>query len=225
MFAKHITRILVIELRALIVVGFGLGLVFAGLRATPAYTQPPAVIQKNHTIYLPLVVRNFPLVPATPVLYPISNDDGDGNYTVSWSSSVGASTYTLQEATKADFSNATNVYTGSNTSKAISGKDVGTYYYRVRAVNVNVNSEWSNVQQVTVSPAMVELYVENNTGGELCFRVDNTGIGQKCYSSGTHFYGSFPSGSYTWYASALCGSANGTENYEPGVFTHQFWCE
>ena len=35
MLAKHITRILVIRLRALIVVVIGLGLVFAGLRATP----------------------------------------------------------------------------------------------------------------------------------------------------------------------------------------------
>jgi hypothetical protein len=36
---------------------------------------------------------------------------------------------------------------------AISGKPVGTYYYRVRAANVYGVSTWSNTQSVVVSPA------------------------------------------------------------------------
>ncbi len=35
--------------------------------------------------YLPMVVKNFPIIPTAPVLDAISNTDGDGNYTVSWS--------------------------------------------------------------------------------------------------------------------------------------------
>jgi hypothetical protein len=225
MLVKLITRILSIAMRVMYGVSLAIGLVFVGLRVTPAYTQSSAEVLTTYRIYLPFVVNNFPLIPATPMLNAISNEDGDGNYTVSWSSSVGASTYTLQEATNADFSNAITAYSGPDTSKAFSGRAVGTYYYRVRASNEHASSGWSNIRQVTVSPPMAEVYVKNDTGGELCFRIDNTGIGQKCFSSGTHLYGTFPSGTYTWYASAWCGSISGSEYYEPGVFTHEFWCE
>jgi hypothetical protein len=102
-------------------------------------------------IYLPLLLKNFPYTPDPPVLNAINNDDGDGNYTVSWSASEGATTYTLQEATNENFTNVTTVYSGSNTTKAISGRDVGTYYYRVRASNAYASSSWSNVRSVTVT--------------------------------------------------------------------------
>jgi hypothetical protein len=102
-------------------------------------------------VYLPLVVKNFPLIPDAPVLDAISNDDGDGNFTVSWSSSEGADTYTLQEDDNAAFSTSTTVYSGPNTSTAISGRDVGTYYYRVWASNAYASSGWSNVRMVEVT--------------------------------------------------------------------------
>jgi hypothetical protein len=225
MSTKLVTRISAKPLRVLFVVGLTVGFVFATLCAHLAYTPSFAGALTDYTVYLPLIEKNYVYIPAAPVLYSISNEDGDGNYTVSWSSSVGASSYSLQEATNANFSNATTAYSGSNTSQTFNDKAVGTYYYRVRAANENGSSEWSNIQQVTVSPPMVEVNVENNTGGQLCFRIDNTGIGEKCFSSGTYYYGTFPSGTYTWYASALCGSASETQYYEPGVFTHQFWCE
>jgi hypothetical protein len=105
----------------------------------------------DNMIYLPLVMKNFPFTPDAPMLNTINNEDGDGNYTVSWSSSEGAETYTLQEATDASFSNATTVYSGPNTSTAISGRDVGTYYYRVWASNAYASSGWSNVRMVEVT--------------------------------------------------------------------------
>jgi hypothetical protein len=74
-------------------------------------------------------------------------------------------------------------------------------------------------------PPPAEVYVENNTGSQLCYTVDDTGIGEKCFPPGTHYYGTFPPGTYTWYASASCGSGSGTEFYESGIFTHTFWCE
>lgn len=105
-------------------------------------------------IHLPLVLRDFPFTPNAPVLNAISNADGDGSYTVSWSSSEGADTYILQEATNANFSGATTVYSGPNTSRAISGRDVGTYYYRASAANAYASSGWSNVQSVVVTVAL-----------------------------------------------------------------------
>jgi len=105
----------------------------------------------DNMIYLPLVMKNFPFTPEPPVLDAISNGDGDGNYTVSWSSSEGANTYTLEEDVSADFSNPATVYSSSSTSTAISGRDVGMYYYRVKASNIYAGSDWSNVESVAVT--------------------------------------------------------------------------
>ena len=106
---------------------------------------------QGSTIYLPLILNNFPFTPAAPVLNAISNADGDGSYTVSWTSSEGADTYTLQEDDNAAFSSPTTAYEGSGTSKGISGKYIGTYYYRVKASNAYASSGWSNVQSVVVT--------------------------------------------------------------------------
>jgi hypothetical protein len=219
------TRISVIALRALFVIGIAVFFIISELLAIPVYSKSPTDVLSENLVYLPLVLNRFPFIPDVPELYAISNDDGDGDYLVSWSMSEGATAYTMQEATNIDFSNATTAYVGPNTSKSFSGKDVGTYHYRVRASTAETNSDWSNVQVTTVLPPMAEVSVENDTGGQLCYQVDNTGIGQKCFSSGTHYYGTFPAGTYTWRASANCGSASGSRNYEPGVYTHRFWCQ
>lgn len=105
----------------------------------------------DYIIYLPMVLKNFPVLPNAPVLNAISNGDGDGNYTVSWSSSEEAQTYSLQEDDNATFSTPTTVYSGSSTSTAISGRDMGTYYYRVGASNTYGSSGWSNVKSVEVT--------------------------------------------------------------------------
>jgi len=120
--------------------------------ATPTATQTPE--PGDTEVYIPLSLKSFPFTPDAPVLNAISNEDGDGSYTVSWSSSEGADTYTLEEDDNTGFSSPTTVYSGSSTSKAISGRDVGTYYYRVRASNANASSGWSNVKavEVTVPP-------------------------------------------------------------------------
>ncbi|MGC9334565.1 MAG: hypothetical protein ACP5JJ_10480, partial [Anaerolineae bacterium] len=78
--------------------------------------QPVDEEPDDFFVYLPLVGRNFPFTPAAPTLYAISNPEGLGDYSVSWSASSGATTYTLQEADSADFANPTTAYAGAATS-------------------------------------------------------------------------------------------------------------
>jgi serine protease len=114
-----------------------------------------------------------------PTLNPISNSDGDGNYTVSWNavtvqaaastahdeihpSAVNtytiylpiilrqSTTYTLQEDDNSGFTSPTTVYSGAGTSWNATGKAPGTYYYRVRVTTSQGTSGWSNIQSVTV---------------------------------------------------------------------------
>jgi hypothetical protein len=95
-------------------------------------------------------MKVWPPIPDVPVLYDINNPDGDGNYTVSWSTAARATSYTLEEDDHSAFSSPTAQYSGSGTSWTASGKEIGTYYYRVRASNSWGNSGWSNVQLVSV---------------------------------------------------------------------------
>lgn len=107
-------------------------------------------------LYLPLMMKDYPFTPLAPTLNPISNVDGDGSYTVSWSFSEGAGTYTLQEDDSGAFTSPTIVYAGTSTSEGISGRGMGTYYYRVLASNAYASSGWSNVESVDVSVALAE---------------------------------------------------------------------
>jgi C1A family cysteine protease len=108
---------------------------------------------EDYYVYLPVVMRRWPPVPYTPTLDPISNPDGDGNYTITWSTALLADTYELQEDENSAFSSPTVVYSGSGTSKSISGKTPGTYYYRVRGCNSYGCGSWSQTQSVVVQPS------------------------------------------------------------------------
>jgi fimbrial isopeptide formation D2 family protein len=103
-----------------------------------------------HVVDLPLIVRNFPPLLAAPSLNAISNPDGEGSYTVSWSGVSLATEYILQEAKRSDFSDAVQVYRGANTTRAISGRGPTRYYYRVRAGSSTGVSNWSNTRSVDV---------------------------------------------------------------------------
>jgi hypothetical protein len=90
---------------------------------------------------------------ATPLLYSIDNPGGVGNYMVTWSSVSGATSYTLQEGRDSSFcTNRNDQDSYGSTSFGFTGKDIGTYFYRVRAHNGST-SNWSNVQSVTVTIA------------------------------------------------------------------------
>lgn len=104
------------------------------------------------TLFLPLLLSRYPpppVLPERPVLLPIDNPDGDGDYTVRWQAAVWADTYELEEQWQGEGWMA--IYTGTATQLAITHRPPGIYEYRVRARNSWGQSEWSDVQAVTVA--------------------------------------------------------------------------
>jgi hypothetical protein len=111
------------------------------------------------------------LLPA-PTLHPISNPDGDGDYTATWSSVMGADAYTLQEDDHAGFTSPATRYTGNDAQFAVSGRSPGTWYYRVKASGAVKDGEWSNTESVTVKPDPPTLYAIDNPDGDGDYTVD-----------------------------------------------------
>lgn len=110
-----------------------------------------SVQEPPNRLYLPIVLNDAGPPTSAPVLNAIDNPSGNYDYTVSWNAANKANEYTLQEDDNANFSSPTTAYQGMLTSTAISGKDLGTYYYRVKASNEFGESGWSNVESVTVT--------------------------------------------------------------------------
>jgi hypothetical protein len=112
---------------------------------------------KSGTVFLPLVLRDWPPIPGKPTLHAINNPSGQGSYTVQWSSADDqAAYYILEEANSSDFKEISNihkvseVYSGTNTSYNTIDKNAARYYYRVKAYNEWGESDWSTMQPVDV---------------------------------------------------------------------------
>lgn len=101
-----------------------------------------------------------------PVLLPIDNRDGDGNYLVEWMEAPGAVSYLLQESSSPSFTSPKDVYSGPAKQYSISGKEAGMWYYRVRAILSGGASTWSQVQSSGVIPGIPELEVVRYETGE-----------------------------------------------------------
>ena len=101
-------------------------------------------------VYLPLMVRNWPPIAGAPVLQAISNPDGDGTYSVKWSTASNAQTFALAEATNSEFIDAIEVYSGPALSYTATGHGASRYFYRVKGRSGLGDSDWSNVQWVDV---------------------------------------------------------------------------
>ncbi len=111
------------------------------------------ILDDDNYIYLPLALKLWPPIPEVPFLNPVDNSGGDVvNYTIRWDSAARAEAYMLEEATNADFTDATVVYQDIGTSYTVSNQLKGIYYYRVKATNSWGSSGWSNIQAVNVSP-------------------------------------------------------------------------
>lgn len=124
---------------------------------------------KTYLVYFPFLFRRWPPVPYAPTLNAIDNTDKDDNYTVSWSYDAGsppipADSFTLQEATDANFTSPTNYPNTTGTSIAISDKSPGTYYYRVRGNNSYGFGEWSNVVSTQVAGGFFDDFSSTSSG-------------------------------------------------------------
>lgn len=89
-------------------------------------------------------------IPESPILNAPTFTGAD-DFDLSWNSVQNATTYILEQATSADFSNPQILIQTSNTLFSIPNKAPGLYYYRVKAANTAGSSAYSNVQSVTVS--------------------------------------------------------------------------
>jgi len=116
---------------------------------TPVQDAPD--VARSSRAYLPIVILVTGPPDAAPVLLPISNPEGHYKFTVEWGSVENASSYVLEQDALQSFSSPTVVYEGANTSTEVSVKDVGTYYFRVKASNPSGSSDWSNIETVEVS--------------------------------------------------------------------------
>lgn len=113
--------------------------------------KPPTLPIKR---YLPLVSRAY-VPPAAPVLNFVDNSDWDGNYTITWAAAATATSYVLEEATDSGFSAPVTLYSGAGLSQQVLNQPVGSYYYRVKALNPGGASPWSSTQSVLAPSAGV----------------------------------------------------------------------
>lgn len=96
--------------------------------------------------------------PDTPVINPIENEDGNGDYSINWSSVQFATSYELQESLDSGVYN--TIYSGASLSHSVTNRAVGQWCYRVRALNASGTGSWSVNQCVMVNvppnpPALV----------------------------------------------------------------------
>jgi hypothetical protein len=91
------------------------------------------------------------------VLEVIDNSDGDGSFSLNWQSVSDDAMYVLQEADESMCP--VTMYFGPETSKQMPWKEIGTYYYRVSALDTGGWSGWSQIQsvEVTVPPPSCDL--------------------------------------------------------------------
>ena len=98
---------------------------------------------------LPLTIYGLAPEPG-PVTLSVGQPNSANAWGLSWTESVGAHGYEIQEAQEPDFSDAVTIRVGPTTSQAISKSPspFNVYYYRVRSRVGDLAGPWSNVGQV-----------------------------------------------------------------------------
>ena len=94
---------------------------------------------------------------ATPQFEDDSDPDAAGNFTLRWTLPEDGASFELQEATDLAFAVASQVYAGTNTRFAVTGKPRGTQFYRVRAAKGARVSPWSDTLEVQVGTSLYEV--------------------------------------------------------------------
>ncbi len=123
--------------------------------ATPSPTPTPTPTPV--TLVLPLVMRILEPPPAL-VLHPLDNSDYDNRYQLQWGNMQPGAEAIVEEATRADFSDARSYLAGYSTSWTKEGATPGTLYYRVRQRMGPVVGPWSNSQSISIPPLFVGLH-------------------------------------------------------------------
>ena len=72
-------------------------------------------------------------------------------------------------------------------------------------------------------PPQATVYIINDLGVNMTFEMLNTGIGIKTIPPGTHLYGSFPAGTYTYEARASGAYLKKTSYYSTGITEITFY--
>jgi len=104
-------------------------------------------------------------VPDAPWLDSIDNEDGDGDYDISWSEVDDATWYELQEDDRSWFPSSETVYQEGGTDHSVTDQDGGTWYYQARGCNCRTCGPWSNTQPVFVPEPASVLGVEASIDG------------------------------------------------------------
>lgn len=161
--------------------------------------------------------------PGVPSSITVPSSSTTGNYTITWGTASGTLTaYELYEATTSSFSGQVLAYSGTGTSKAISGKGNGTYYYRVRACNGSACSDYrtgSNATTVTLSPsvpASISVPTSSTTGSYTISWGTSTGTvtAYKLYeATNSSFSGQVQVYSGTGTSAQISGKTNGSYYY------------
>ncbi len=120
--------------------GLGSGTYSYRVRACNASGCSGWTASKTVTVTLP---------PATPSAIGAPSTDSDGAFSLSWGSSSGATSYTLQR--RIGSGSWSTIQNTSATSRSESGLGSGTYSYRVRACNASGCSGWTATKTVTVT--------------------------------------------------------------------------
>jgi len=104
-----------------------------------------------------LGLDNFPFIEPNgwylygiPTLIDPGTFDSDGDLMVEWSEMRKAEGYILQEDVSDLFSSPTVVFNGSSASVNLTGRENGTYYYRVKAYDAYYTTDWSNIESITI---------------------------------------------------------------------------
>jgi hypothetical protein len=132
-----------------------------------------------------VTVTEGPQPPPAPTLYPIANEDGDGNYVLEWSSSGEGVCYDVEESTSGDFAEPL-IRETTATRLEVGGKSPGKYYYRVRAWGNGRFGDYSNIQWVVVArdeeaPSTPMVYPIRNPDGDGSYVVEWTSSGNVIY--------------------------------------------
>lgn len=117
--------------------------------ALPPHGNPPTAGPDFGT-FLPAGTRVLP-----PPVLGHDQPDSSGTFELTWQADAtlpASTTFTLQEARVADFSDAFDLASGVERQRTVYGRAPGTYYYRVRAHAGINSSDWSNGVVVQIAP-------------------------------------------------------------------------